>query len=163
MNYYLFFDDPVVKRTVWALRGDGKLLICQHGNRIVAVMNSTLFNPIPNYSVLEDKLDGKKINSPDDLTVNSNGDFYFTDPRYGLPGLDRDSAKEIPFNGVYKISKGKVFLLIDTLTKPNGIAFFPNNKTLIVANSYAQKPIWYAFDIDDPIQFIMPEFLYCYQ
>ncbi len=132
-----------------ALSADGRLLICQHGNRAVAVMNSSLSNPIPAYSILADNFDGKKLNSPNDLVLRSNGDIYFTDPPYGLPGLDKDSAKEIPFNGVYKISKGKTVLLVDTISKPNGIAFLPNHKTFIVANSDAQKPIWYAFDIDD--------------
>lgn len=132
-----------------ALSMDNKLLICQHGDRKVVVMDVSLSDPHPNYITLADNIGGKRFNSPNDLVVRNNGDIYFTDPPYGLPGLDSDSTKEIPCNGVYRISKGKVSLLIDTLTKPNGIAFLPDGKTFIVANSDAAKPIWYAFDVDD--------------
>ena len=60
-----------------------------------------------------------------------------------------DPAKEIPFQGVYKADKnGEVSLLTATITRPNGIAFTNNEKTLIVANSDPQKPVWYMFDMD---------------
>ena len=132
-----------------ALSRDNKLLICQHGDRKVVVMDASLADPHPIYTTLADNIAGKKFNSPNDVAVRNNGDLYFTDPPYGLPGLDGDATKETPFNGVYRISKGQVYLLVDTLTKPNGIAFLPDGKTFIVANSDAAKPIWYAFDVDD--------------
>lgn len=132
-----------------ALSNDNKLLLCQHGDRKVVVMNAALTDPRPDYTTLAGDFEGKKFNSPNDVAVRSNGDLYFTDPPYGLRGLDSDTTKEIPFNGVYRISKGKVILLVDTLTKPNGIAFLPGDKTFIVANSDGAKPIWYAFDVDD--------------
>ena len=102
-----------------ALSLDNKLLLCQHGDRRVAVMDASLNDPNPRFITLADNIGGKKFNSPNDLALRSNGDIYFTDPPYGLPGLNSDSAKELPFNGVYRISKGKVSLLIDTLTYPN--------------------------------------------
>ncbi len=132
-----------------ALSNDNKLLLCQHGDRKVVAMNAPLTQPKPEFITLADNFGGKKFNSPNDMAVRNNGDLYFTDPPYGLPGLDSDSAKETPFNGVYRISKGKVTLLVDTLTKPNGIAFLPDGKTFIVANSDGAKPIWYAFDVDE--------------
>ena len=132
-----------------ALSLDNKLLICQHGDRKVSMMDASLINPNPHFITLAGNMGGKKLNSPNDLAVRSNGDIYFTDPPYGLPGLNNDTAKEIHFNGVYRISKGKVSLLIDTLTYPNGIAFMPNGNTFIVSNSDAERPIWYAFDIDE--------------
>ena len=132
-----------------ALSRDNQLLICQHGDRRVVVMDASLTDPLPNYVTLADNFGGKKFNSPNDLAVRSNGDIYFTDPPFGLQGMNNDSTKEIPFNGVYRISKDKVFLLIDTLTYPNGIAFMPNGNTFIVGNSDAEKPVWYAFDIDE--------------
>lgn len=128
---------------------DNKLLVCQHGDRRIALMNASLNDPNPRFITIAGTMDGKKFNSPNDLAVRSNGDMYFTDPPYGLPGLNNDTTKEINFNGVYRISKGKVALLIDTLTYPNGIAFLPNGKTFIVGNSDAKKPIWYAFDINE--------------
>ena len=132
-----------------ALSLDNKLLICQHGDRKVVAMAASLADPHPNYITLAGNIDGKKLNSPNDVAVRNNGDLYFTDPPYGLLGLDNDSTKETPYNGVYRISKGKVTLLVDTLTKPNGIAFLPDGKTFIVANSDGAKPIWYAFDVDE--------------
>lgn len=132
-----------------ALSLDNKLLLCQHGDRRVAVMDASLSDPNPRFIALADNIGGKKFNSPNDLTIRNNGDIYFTDPPYGLPGLDSDSLKETPFNGIYRISNGKVSLLVDTITKPNGIAFLRDHKTFIVANSDAEKPIWYAFDIDE--------------
>ncbi len=131
------------------LSREHKLLLCQHGDRRVAIMDALLSDPQPTYISLADQIDGKKFNSPNDLAVRQNGDIYFTDPPYGLPGLDSDSSKETPINGVYRISQGKVTLLIDSLTKPNGIAFLPDGKTFLVANSDDAKPIWYAFDLDD--------------
>ena len=132
-----------------ALSRDNQLLICQHGDRRVVVMDASLTDPLPNYVTLADNFGGKKFNSPNDLAVRSNGDIYFTDPPFGLTNMNSDSTKEIPFNGIYRISKGNVFLLIDTLTYPNGIAFMPNGNTFIVGNSDAEKPVWYAFDIDE--------------
>ncbi|MFL5772638.1 MAG: SMP-30/gluconolactonase/LRE family protein, partial [Flavisolibacter sp.] len=84
-----------------------------------------------------------------DATYNSKGELFFTDPPYGLPGRDdNDPSKEIKWNGVYKVKKnGEVILLIDSLARPNGIAFFPGGKRLLVANSDPQKPNWYVYDV----------------
>ena len=79
------------------------------------------------------------------VAIRSNGDYFFTDPPYGMP---EDLEQEIPFQGVYKASGGQVKLLIDSLTRPNGIAFMPGERTFIVANSDPKKAIWYAFDLD---------------
>jgi gluconolactonase len=79
----------------------------------------------------------------------SNGDIYFTDPPYGLEKNVDDPLKEAPYQGVYRISKdGKITLLTDTITRPNGIAFLPGGKTIIISNSDPNKPFWYAYDID---------------
>ena len=102
-----------------ALSLDNKLLLCQHGDRRVAVMDASLNDPNPRFITLADNIGGKKFNSPNDLALRSNGDIYFTDPPYGLPGLNSDSAKEIHFNGVYRISKGKVSLLIASVALGN--------------------------------------------
>ena len=132
-----------------ALSNDNRLLLCQHGDRKVVAMDASLADPHPIYITLADNFGGKKFNSPNDVAVRNNGDLYFTDPPYGLLGLDKDSTKETPVNGVYRISKGAVTLLVDSLTKPNGIAFLPDGKTFIVANSDGAKPIWYAFDVNE--------------
>jgi gluconolactonase len=129
---------------------NGKLILCQHGDRRVARLNSDYRNPKPNFVTLGDRFQGKRFNSPNDVVVRKNGDVFFTDPPYGLPDQEKDSTKELPFQGVYKISKdGNVTLLVDSLTRPNGLAFTPDEKTLIVANSDPEKAVWYAFDLDE--------------
>jgi gluconolactonase len=130
------------------LRADGKLVMCQHGDRRMAYMDSPLTAPQPKYVSIADNWQGKKFNSPNDAVYRSNGDLFFTDPPYGLEKRMEDPLKEIPFQGVYKASPdGQVTLLTDSLTRPNGIAFLPGEKTLIVANSDPDKAIWYLFDI----------------
>ena len=129
------------------LNREGKLVLCQHGDRRVAMMDAPLDNPKANFITLSDNIDGKKLSSPNDAVVRSNGDVFFTDPPYGLPKQAEDTTKETPYNGVYKASNGKTTLLVDSLTRPNGIAFLPGEKTFIVANSDPDKAIWYAFDL----------------
>ncbi len=143
---------PTVSREPGAngltLDRQGNLLVCQHGDRRVSRYDGTFDKPEPKFSTLADRFDGKRLSSPNDLVVRSNGDIFFTDPPYGLRKLDEDPDKEIPFNGVYKLSTdGKVTVLVDSLTKPNGIALAPDEKTLLVANSDPAKAIWYVFDI----------------
>jgi len=87
------------------------------------------------------------LNSPNDAIFRSNGDLLFTDPPYGLEGNDKDPAKELPFQGVFKLSNGELTLLTDSLTRPNGLAFMKNETRLIVANSDPDKAIWYLFDV----------------
>jgi gluconolactonase len=124
----------------------GRLILCQHGDRCVARLNDD-----KSFTKLADKHDGKRFNSPNDLVYHPNGDLYFTDPPYGLPkGMD-DPAKEIPYQGVYRLKPdGTVTLLTKELTRPNGIAFSPDYKTLYVANSDGPpRAIWMAFPVKD--------------
>lgn len=126
------------------------LILCQHGNRQVAKMNAPLNNPKSDFIPLAFAYNGKRFSSPNDAAYRSNGDLFFTDPPYGLQNLDDDVDKEIPFNGVYKISKnGSVTLLVDSITKPNGIAFMPGEKKFLVACSDPAKAIWYEFELDE--------------
>jgi gluconolactonase len=131
-----------------ALNKNGQLVLCQHGDRRIALMNAPLNAPAANFTTLANEYNGKKFNSPNDLAIRSDGSVFFTDPPYGLEKNMDDPKKEMPFQGVYKISPdGKVHLLIDSITRPNGIAFMPGEKTLIVANSDGMKPRWYAYDL----------------
>lgn len=131
------------------LSADGKLLLCQHGDRRVAYMDAPLDAPQPNFITVSDSYNGKKLSSPNDATFRSNGDIFFTDPPYGLPKQEEDPTKEQPHNGVYKVSNGTTTLIVDSLTRPNGIAFLKGEKTLLVANSDPDKAMWYAFDLDE--------------
>lgn len=130
------------------LSGDGKLVLCQHGDRRVSVMNASLATPAADYTPLADNYQGKKLNSPNDAVFNSSGTLFFTDPPYGLPD-DNGATKEIPFQGVFKASNGVVTLLSDSVTRPNGIAFFPGERRLIVASSDPEKAVWYTFDLNE--------------
>ena len=129
---------------------DGNLVLCQHGDRRMAKMNAPLDAPKPEFTTLANKYQGKRFNSPNDATFNSKGELFFTDPPYGLEGNVDDPTKEIPFQGVYKLTTtGDVVLLTDQMTRPNGIAFSPDEKTLYVANSDPKQAIWMAFDITE--------------
>jgi gluconolactonase len=124
----------------------GRLVLMQHGNRRVAVQEARGAAPV----ALVDRFEGKRFNSPNDGVFNKNGDFYFTDPPYGLTQKERDPKKELPFQGIYRWSKdGKLTLLHKDMSRPNGIALSPDEKTLYVANSDPDKAIWTAFPVKD--------------
>lgn len=129
---------------------EGSLILAQHGDRRIAKMDAPLTRPRPTFVTIADQYNGKKFNSPNDVIVRSNGDVFFTDPPYGLPEKEDDPAKEIPFEGVYKsTTSGMVTLLVDSLTRPNGIAFFPGEKRFIVANSDPSKAMWISYTLDE--------------
>ena len=122
----------------------GELVMCQHGDRRVAKVVAGKF------VTLVDRYQGKRLNSPNDLVIKSNGDIYFTDPPYGLPKGADDPAKELDFQGVYRLSaQGEVTLLTRELSRPNGIAFSPDERTLYVANSDPQRAIVMAYPVKD--------------
>ncbi len=121
---------------------DGFVLLCQHGaRRIVRVAKDLTITPY-----LE-KYEGKRFNSPNDLVYKSDGALYFTDPPYGLLGQDKDAAKELKFNGVYRYAAGKVQPVVKDLARPNGLAFSPDEKVLYVANSDEKHKVWMRYDV----------------
>jgi gluconolactonase len=127
-----------------AFSADDRLLMADHGNRQISLLDETNFTR----TALADRYEGKRLNSPNDLVIRSNGYIYFTDPPYGLAGLNDDPAKELDFNGVYRLTPaGELTLLTRELSFPNGIAFSPDERTLYVANSDPRRPIWMAFDV----------------
>jgi len=122
---------------------EGRLVACQHGDRRVARLGSD-----GRFTEIAERYDGKRFNSPNDLAIRSNGDVYFTDPPYGLPRLFDDPGKELPFQGVYRVTPaGAVTLLTKELSMPNGIAFSPDENTLYVSNSDPKNAIWVAFPV----------------
>lgn len=127
---------------------EGNLVLCQHGDRRIAMMNAALSSPAPEYVSIADRYEGKRFNSPNDAVMHSSGAIYFTDPPYGLQKGMNDPAKEIPFQGVYRVDNdGNVQLLFQHMTRPNGIAFSPDEKSLYVANSDPDLAIWMVFDV----------------
>ena len=124
---------------------EGRLVSCEHGDRRVSVMTKN-----GGKRTLVDHFEGKRLNSPNDATFKSNGDLYFTDPPYGLPERWNDSRRELDFCGVYRLSKdGQLTLLTKEMTRPNGIAFSPDEKTLYVAQSDPRAAIWKAFPVKE--------------
>ena len=132
------------------LNAAGELLLCQHGDRRVAKLGTSLTNPQPNYITVAREYQGSLFNSPNDLCLDQAGNIYFTDPPYGLEGGVEDSTKALAYQGVFKIdTSGQVTLLTKSLSRPNGIALSPDETTLYVANSDPEKALWMAYPIQE--------------
>jgi gluconolactonase len=125
---------------------EGRLVLMEHGDRRVARLEKMAKDA--KKTTLADRYMGKRLNSPNDGVFKSNGDLYFTDPPYGLEKNWDDPARELDFCGVYRLAKdGTLTLLTKEMSRPNGIAFSPDEKTLYVANSDPKKAVWMAFDV----------------
>ena len=130
-----------------ALLNDGRLLLAQHGDRRIASLRLEQTAP-QTFDTVVDNFEGKRFNSPNDLAVSSSGAIYFTDPPYGLADQDTSALKEMKWNGVYRLSPdGDVFLEVDSLSRPNGIALSPDETTLYVSNSEEGNEMIYRYDI----------------
>ena len=131
-----------------ALDAEGKLVLAQHGDRRLARMEAPWEAPAPRFETLVGEYEGKRFNSPNDVAPRANGDLYFTDPPYGLQGGNEE--KELDFQGVYRLAaSGSLTLLTDELSRPNGIAFSPDQSILYVANSDgANQPVVMAYDVE---------------
>ncbi|RZA36352.1 MAG: SMP-30/gluconolactonase/LRE family protein, partial [Lysobacteraceae bacterium] len=123
----------------------GTLLLADSGSRVVARMDLTTREK----TTLASTFEGHRFNSPNDLALHSNGSVFFTDPPYGLVGLDDSPLKELRANGIYRIdTSGQVRLVDDGLSFPNGIALSPDERTLYVSNSDPARPVWMAYSLD---------------
>lgn len=106
---------------------DGRLISCEHGNRRVSRTEKD-----GSVVTLADRYDGKRLNSPNDVVVKSDGSLYFTDPPYGI----KTEQEELGFYGVYRLTPdGKLTLLVKDFVRPNGLAFSPDEKRLYVDDS----------------------------
>jgi gluconolactonase len=125
-----------------AIDKEGRLIVCQHGNR--RVIRHEKKGPV---TILVGHLDGKRLNSPNDLVLRSDGTLYITDPPYGLPKFYDDPKKELPYQGVIMYRNGKAQVVAKDAGGPNGIAFSPDEKYLYVTNwdirdIHHTKTIW---------------------
>jgi gluconolactonase len=162
-GYLLFSDIPANKIRKWSPDGtlgeldkpasiigpngltldkQGRLIVCEQDGRKLSRLEKD-----GKMTVLADRFEGKRLNSPNDVVVKSDGSIYFTDPPYGLKGQDKDPAKELAFNGVFRWKDGKLEALYKEMTRPNGIAFSPDEKYLYVANSDGKQKVWMRFDV----------------
>jgi gluconolactonase len=114
----------------------GRLLACEHENRRVSIELEGVAQ------TLVDSFEGKRLNSPNDIVVRSDGRIFFTDPPYGI----REEQRELPFNGVYSVAPdGALKLLIDDFDRPNGLALSPDERTLYIADTNGRHVR--AFDV----------------
>ncbi len=120
----------------------GRLTINQHGNRRVIRVE-----PRGNITVLADRYQGKRLNSPNDLVYKSDGALYFTDPPFGLPKVFDDPRKELPYSGVYRAFNGSIQLVSTDLTGPNGLAFSPDERYLYVGNWDPRKKVVMRYEV----------------
>ena len=138
---------------------DGRLTVAGHARREIYRLES--LEPGAKLTVLCDRYHGKRLNSPNDLVYKSDGSLYFTDPPYGLPTQgDKDPLKELAFNGVYRLPNATshkpgappdnrhLQLVIKDLTRPNGIAFSPDEKYLYIGVSDPQNMVWMRYDVE---------------
>jgi len=126
-----------------------ELVLMQHGERRVAKMKSSLNDPQPEYEVVIDNYEGKRFNSPNDGVFDKEGNLYFTDPPYGLPEQMDDPNKELDFQGVYCLKTSGELVLVDKLTRPNGIALSPDETKLYIAVSDPEHAVWYQYDLPE--------------
>ncbi|NAS12310.1 SMP-30/gluconolactonase/LRE family protein [Poritiphilus flavus] len=132
------------------LNAEGELVLMQHGDRRVAKMKRPVSDPAAEFEVLVDNYHGKRLNSPNDGVFDSQGNLYFTDPPYGLPNRMEDENKELEFQGVYCLLNSGELLLVDMLSRPNGIALSTDESQLFVAVSDPEQAVWNRYDITAP-------------
>jgi gluconolactonase len=130
------YREPSGNANGLTLDRDGNLLACEHGNRRVSRQRGD------EVETLASHYDGKRLNSPNDIVVRSDGRIFFTDPPYGI----RDEQRELPYNGVFTVATdGTLSLLIDDFDRPNGLALSPDERTLYIADT--QRLHVRAFDV----------------
>jgi gluconolactonase len=120
----------------------GRLTMCQHGNRQILRVE-----PHGNTTVMADRYQGKRFNSPNDLVYRSDGTLFFTDPPFGLPRMFDDPAKELPFSGVFCLRDGTLTLVTDELVGPNGIGFSPDERYLYVGNWDPKRKVVMRYEL----------------
>ncbi len=125
-----------------AIDDTGRLTIDEHGNRRVSRLE-----PDGRTTVLADRFEGRRLNSPNDLVYRSDGALFFTDPPFGLPKVFDDPGKELPFSGVYALVEGRLRLVTKELTGPNGLAFSPDERHLYVGNWDERRKVVVRYDV----------------
>lgn len=124
-----------------ALDGLGRVTVNEHGNRRVVRLDGD------QATVLADRFDGRRLNSPNDLVYRSDGTLLFTDPPFGLPDVFDDARKELPYSGVFALRGGRLRLLTKELSGPNGIALSPDERILYVGNWDEQRKVVMQYDL----------------
>lgn len=141
-------DDPNIREggaNGLAIDTTRALVMCDSGRRALARLDLTTKRK----SFLAERFEGKRFNSPNDLVIAKSGAIYFTDPSFGLKGLDASPVRELSFNGVFRLAPDHALTLLDdTLEQPNGIALSPDEAVLYVSNCTDKNPILRAYRLD---------------
>lgn len=144
------FLSPSGRSNGMLINESGKLVMMQTEARAVSQLTTALNDTQHNVKPLVSHYRGKRLNSPNDVALHKNGSLFFTDPPYGLPKRMEDPAKELDFQGVYRLNvDGSLDVLDKTLTYPNGIAISPKQDKLYVSVSDKSAPAWYQYSLDD--------------
>jgi gluconolactonase len=138
-----------------AIDPEGRLTINEHGNRRVTRLekNGVL-------TVLVDRYNGQRLNSPNDLVYRSDGALFFTDPPFGLPQGFADQRKELPYSGIYCLMNNQLKLLTKDLSGPNGIAFSPDEKYLYVGNWDEKNKIVMRYEVSSDCRLLNAKVFY---
>ena len=135
-GYAPSFDDGGIGANGLAFNSNGEIIICQHGDRRIAFIGNEK-NENPKFETIVDNYNGKRFNSPNDLSLTKSGDIYFTDPPYGFKNFN-NKFRELNFNGVFKYySNGKIDLISKEMTRPNGVVLSRNEKYIYVNTTYS--------------------------
>jgi gluconolactonase len=138
-GYAPSFDDGGIGANGLAFNNNGEIIICQHGDRRIAIIGNEK-SENPKFETIVDNYNGKRFNSPNDLSLTKSGDIYFTDPPYGFKNFD-NRFRELNFNGVFKYyPNGKIDLISKEMTRPNGIVLSRNERYIYVNNSDRKDP-----------------------
>ncbi|MCB2000711.1 MAG: SMP-30/gluconolactonase/LRE family protein [Burkholderiaceae bacterium] len=128
------FLQPAWNANGHAVDRQGRLISCEHRGRCVSRIEHD-----GRRTVLADRFEGRRLNSPNDVVVKSDGSIWFTDPTYGIDSdYEGDAAaSEIGASQVYRIDPdgGAVTAVVTTMAKPNGLAFTPDERSLYVADT----------------------------
>jgi gluconolactonase len=127
-NQVTIFKEPSYNSNGLTIDLQGRLIACEHGERRVTRLETD-----GSVTTLASIFQDKKLNSPNDIVVKSNGYIYFTDPPYGI----KPEQQEQPLQGVYRLSPDgqEIVLLVDDFNKPNGLAFSPDERKLYIDDS----------------------------
>lgn len=139
-SYYLVGSNGIT------LDRQGRVVFCAHGDRAIVRLE-----PSGKRTVLAERYEGKRLNSPNDLVYKRDGSLYFTDPTAGLRLGDRDPKKELPFDGVFLLKGGTLRLLVKDLVRPNGLAFSPDERHLYIDDTVKKIVMRYDVRPDDGI------------
>lgn len=149
----IYSDEPGTNGLV--INKKGHLVACDHGNRQIVQIELAARKLTP-LSTHWNKL---RFSSPNDICQHDYGDYFFTDPPYGLPNREQDTInREIVSNGVYRLDpSGKTTQIITNLTRPNGIALSSKQDKLYVAISDHQYPFIMEYSLNKKLEVGKPE------